>query len=670
MKNRKDIIDLIRNTDEETMEKLVKDYPQSDKKKADKLFRRIERRVKGLDDDGRGEVIEVSGVERYRPQKFRRVVSAAACIALVGAGIGTAYAVRANAPSGKSPASAVTEGVPSDMAAPAGRIVPENIDKDYIIELCSNARSNYSALSISYSNDNSTDHPSDHIYTGTLQIDNTADTFWAQEDVDILWKGSSTKKYSGFFFACGNNKVFRIAEDEEKYRVDNNYPGPDSMFYRPEKWVEEWLSPVENWYIGDKLTYCGRDCIAIHGNRCIDNYDTSFTAFIDSETGIPLHFTQKGQYVNVFDVNSITYNDNTGFMTKGSFREFLKDYEPAEEGYDLSFLDEEPGANSSEELPLPSKDELYQLVVNSNDRYDKVLACYETRGLNSDDTGEIIFYDKKAGTVYTNIQYTDSKTHETLRKQLDFRRGNRIVLYFPEKNDISVGDFENADAEDPGFTLPDKNEFVQLLKNRDKWTIQGKKKFCGRECAVVSLRTDIASITMYIDLETGLFLYYDQKDENGKSTGFYQVTSIHFNEDAEGSACPTAEEFKELVKDCPYAKNADLSFLDGTAVQTTTEPSTESSTENTAKQSDVFAALDALNYHAISCDGLPTHKLTAPSGTYYALHLGDTAQDSYVWRRPSLIADDDNEAPLTEEVFAAIRENWDSLDIVELNYKG
>lgn len=666
MKNRKDIIDLIRNTDEETMEKLVKDYPQSDKKKADKLFRRIERRVEGTDAAGRDELIEVSGVERYRPQKFRRVVSAAACIALVGAGIGTAYAVKANAPSGKSPASEVTEEVPSDMAAAASRSVPENIDKDYIIELCSNARSNYSALSISYTNTNSNDHPSDHIYTGTMQIDNTADTFWAQEDVDILWKGSSTKKYSGFFFACGNNKVFRIAEDEEKYRVDNNNPGPDSMFYRPEKWVSDWLSPVENWDIGDKLTYIGRDCISIHGNRRIDNYDISFTAFIDTETGIPLHFKQKGQYQNVFDVNSITYNDNTGFMTKDGFREFLKDYEPAEEDYDLSFLDEEPGTNSSEELP--TKDELYQLVVSSNAHYDKVLACYETRGLNSDDTGEIIFYDKKAGTVYTNIQYTDSKTGSFLRKQLDFRRGNRIVHYFPEDNDISVGEFENADAKEPEFTLPDKGNFAQLLKEQDEWEIIGKKNFCGRDCAVVSLRTDISSITMYIDLETGLFLYYDQKDENGKSTCFYQITSLHFNEDAEGSDCPTAEEFKELVKDCPYAKNADLSFLDGTAVKTTTEPPTEGTTEKPAQQSDVFAVLDALDYHAISCDGLPTHKLTAPDGTVYLLHLDENSSYQYVWRRPSLIADADNEAPLTDEALALLRANWNSLDITEADH--
>lgn len=83
---------------------------------------------------------------------------------------------------------------------------------------------------------------------------------------------------------------------------------------------------------------------------------------------------------------------------------------------------------------------------------------------------------------------------------------------------------------------------------------------------------------------------------------------------------------------------------------------------------DVFRMLDSLNYHAISCDGLPTHKLTAPDGTVYCLYLDNAASYSYVWRRPSLIADVDNEASLTQEVIDAIYANWDNLNIAECNW--
>ena len=82
----------------------------------------------------------------------------------------------------------------------------------------------------------------------------------------------------------------------------------------------------------------------------------------------------------------------------------------------------------------------------------------------------------------------------------------------------------------------------------------------------------------------------------------------------------------------------------------------------------MFKKLDSLNYHAISCDGLPTHKLTAPDGTVYYLHLDENASYSYVWRRPSLIADADNEATLTHEVIDAIYANWDQLNIVKTEW--
>ena len=80
---------------------------------------------------------------------------------------------------------------------------------------------------------------------------------------------------------------------------------------------------------------------------------------------------------------------------------------------------------------------------------------------------------------------------------------------------------------------------------------------------------------------------------------------------------------------------------------------------DSGKADDVFKKLDSLNYHAISCDGLPTHKLTSPDGTVYLINF----DGAWVWRRPSLIADSDNEAPLTQEVIEAIYANWDQLNI-------
>lgn len=85
---------------------------------------------------------------------------------------------------------------------------------------------------------------------------------------------------------------------------------------------------------------------------------------------------------------------------------------------------------------------------------------------------------------------------------------------------------------------------------------------------------------------------------------------------------------------------------------------------DSGKADDVFKKLDSLNYQAISCDGLPEYQITASDGTIYLINF----DGAWVWRRPSLIADADNEAPLTQEVIDAIYANWDQLNIVKTEW--
>ena len=105
---------------------------------------------------------------------------------------------------------------------------------------------------------------------------------------------------------------------------------------------------------------------------------------------------------------------------------------------------------------------------------------------------------------------------------------------------------------------------------------------------------------------------------------------------------------------------------ESTTQATTTQAETTNApvVADSGKADDVFKKLDSLNYQAISCDGLPTHKLTSPDGTVYLINF----DGAWVWRRPSLIADADNEAPLTQEVIDAIYANWDQLNIVKTEW--
>lgn len=106
-------------------------------------------------------------------------------------------------------------------------------------------------------------------------------------------------------------------------------------------------------------------------------------------------------------------------------------------------------------------------------------------------------------------------------------------------------------------------------------------------------------------------------------------------------------------------------FTIGSRSSETTEKPTEAIAQTTAAQSSkLFIMLDSLSYHATSCDGIPEYQLTAPDGTIYLINFNENdVQPGWVWRRPSLIADADNEAPLTQEVVSELRTHWNELDI-------
>ena len=100
------------------------------------------------------------------------------------------------------------------------------------------------------------------------------------------------------------------------------------------------------------------------------------------------------------------------------------------------------------------------------------------------------------------------------------------------------------------------------------------------------------------------------------------------------------------------------------ALTTQAETTDAPAVANSGKADAVFKKLDSLNYQAISCDGLPEYQITASDGTIYLINF----DGAWVWRRPSLIADADNEAPLTQEVIDAIYANWDQLNIVKTEW--
>lgn len=72
----------------------------------------------------------------------------------------------------------------------------------------------------------------------------------------------------------------------------------------------------------------------------------------------------------------------------------------------------------------------------------------------------------------------------------------------------------------------------------------------------------------------------------------------------------------------------------------------ETIAEPDEEPSDLFEALDGLEYQPYTCDGLPEYRLTAENGTVYAVNLSE----KWVWRGDSA------QAELPDELAARLKE--------------
>lgn len=157
-----------------------------------------------------------------------------------------------------------------------------------------------------------------------------------------------------------------------------------------------------------------------------------------------------------------------------------------------------------------------------------------------------------------------------------------------------------------------------------------------------------------------------------EKTSTETTSDVSFSEtQAEDSTMNVISENNDTPQPQAEEKQSPAGTEKSAATESTTQATTtQAETTNapvvadSGKADDVFKMLDSLNYLAISCDGLPEYQITASDGTVYLVNF----DGAWVWRRPSLIGDADNEAALTQEVIDAIYANWDQLNIVKTEW--
>ena len=601
MKNKKDIIDLLQNADEDTIGKITEAYPQHSKKNADRLFREIERRTSGDSSEFRGDT--VSGVERYRrPGIFRKVTSVAACLAIVGAGVGTAYALsRSKAPDKTAPASQVTEG--STAADNTKSPVTETkSDKDELYALILSSNDRYDRVYAKYETNEDLaagifdirglddDFASTGLFAYTVQYDKKAGTVYTvKEDINANseYRTELSFKRSGVTgYYIPNTDIYYPGRHGYLDEDGNTSPTPE--FFLPAPNSNSFLRNME-WSVSGKTELLGRECAVI----TFPATDVGiYTLYVDIETGLFMKYGRSdtdGSFDTAYEVTELLLDDDTAgidFMTAGQFKDLIKD---SIHGQDTSFLDDEPEAKTAEAVTTT------EAAISATTVTTEITTAETATAVKTTTETKTTTAAGTTTAVTTSTTFSDPESYLEFTEELSIARGEQ--KYF-------------------GFRT--------LCADLESVEIAGESQ------------NDLKVVSSYSTAMMGNnYASFNIKCSENAKTGVHYI----------------------IIKHRPYTINNHMvTYSD--EVFTVKIPITVTETG-----SDVFAMLDALDYHAISCDGIPTHKLTAPDGTVYYLHLADTTEGSYVWRRPSLIADADNEAPLTAAVIAALRAHWDELDI-------
>ena len=159
-------------------------------------------------------------------------------------------------------------------------------------------------------------------------------------------------------------------------------------------------------------------------------------------------------------------------------------------------------------------------------------------------------------------------------------------------------------------TETDNNSSVNPTDKKDEKT--DKEKTTSHSASIVT-KTDKDNKSLDTDTtlnESEANNSSEQKTNDNPDKNDDQTTT-HASENAEK---PTSEtKHSDLEVDKPITTVERIS-------QTQAETTSTTTNVDNGQTSDVFNMLDSLNYQPISCDGLPTHKLTSPNGIVYYLH--------------------------------------------------
>ena len=230
-----------------------------------------------------------------------------------------------------------------------------------------------------------------------------------------------------------------------------------------------------------------------------------------------------------------------------------------------------------------TKDDIFYMMLNSIDYYDKVSGRFVHKSARSEYYDEVVFQtclsDTNAFSVYRSYYATEdtdeekisSGTVETEQEYSQYCDGSSFISVFPKTKNwenisnsiismdkvIDIPDQERMFTKEgmPGYAyktnptnvimsnsclFPQEYAFG-FLQDQSLWDIAEITNYQGRKCYIINGNTTpeygaqmrVDTFEFIVDANTGVLMRYDGYNENGELCDFMHTDNIKFEEESE-----------------------------------------------------------------------------------------------------------------------------------------
>ena len=211
--------------------------------------------------------------------------------------------------------------------------------------------------------------------------------------------------------------------------------------------------------------------------------------------------------------------------------------------------------NSENLDSLENKSYIYHMMLNSVDYFDTaegsfVYAIDLNMPINAEFSTNIPERYAHENLIYSNGDITESYVYDNMNYTVN-NNESYDMSYWGEPVEFVLSDNERLITLDDGESMAiNRNDLTHLsmsgscclfpqgyamsrMSDFDTWSIIGCEEFLQQKCAIIEGNFNNSIFIMYIDINHGSMLKYEEYSYDGTMTGYIEATSLEYECDVE-----------------------------------------------------------------------------------------------------------------------------------------